>query len=128
VFLRKRARRISCIFEKTRSAKNLPRRYGAFIIGALVIDHDNVASPSFRWDRDRGGGCSGTGTSSSSGGTGTSSSSGGTVAVIGYDSETSSSPTHMCFTLGTSSSPACAVPNSSFIISNVMCKNRNIPK
>jgi hypothetical protein len=129
------------------------------------------ASPSFRWDRDKGAG-----TSSSSGGTtiggpcGTSSSgrtttrgvgtviggrssrtrmssssswsrrrpcrtrmsssSSGTAVVTGYDCETSSSQTCMCFTWGTSSSSSlmCVTPNSSFIIYNVVCKNRNIPK
>jgi hypothetical protein len=61
-------------------------------------------------------------------GTGTSSSSGGTAAETGYDSKTSSSPTRMHFALGTSSSPTCVTPNSSFIVSNVIYKNSNIPK
>jgi hypothetical protein len=83
-----------------------------------------------------GGGRNETGTSSSSGGTtivgpcgtGTSSNSDGTATVTGCDNETSSSLTHMHFALGTSSSSTCMMPNSSFIISNVICKNRNIPK
>jgi hypothetical protein len=86
----------------------------------------------------------GTGTSSSSSGTATrgigtvtggrssgsamSSSSGRTAAVMGYDNETSSSPTCMHFTLGTmsSSSLMCMMPNSSFIISNIIYKNMQI--
>jgi hypothetical protein len=82
----------------------------------------------------------GAGTTSSSGGTATAgpyetSSSGGTMTrgttvVMAYDSETSSSPMCKCFMLGTSSSSSlmCAMPNSSFIISIVICKNRNTPK
>jgi hypothetical protein len=55
---------------------------------------------------------------------------GGTAVVTGYDRETSSSTMCMHFALGTSSSSSltCAMPNSSFIISNVVCKNHNIPK
>jgi hypothetical protein len=34
----------------------------------------------------------------------------------------------MRFMVGTSSSPTCVTPNSSFIVSNVIYKNRNIPK
>jgi hypothetical protein len=49
--------------------------------------------------------------------TGTSSSFGGTTTVMGYNSKTSSS-----------SSLTCAMPNSSFIVSNVIYKNHNIPK
>jgi hypothetical protein len=60
-------------------------------------------------------------------GTRTSSLSGRTVALTGYDNE-SSSPTCMCFALGTSSSPMCVTPNSSFIISNIFFKHRNRPK
>jgi hypothetical protein len=61
-------------------------------------------------------------------GTRTSSSSDGTATMMGCVSETSSSPTRMRFTLETSSSPTCVTPNSSFIVSNVICKNHNIPK
>jgi hypothetical protein len=84
-----------------------------------------------------GGSSSSGGTSSSDGtmiegpcGTGTSSSSGGTVAVLGSDSKTSSSPTCMHFTLETSSSSSLTkvMPISSFVVSNVICKNHNIPK
>jgi hypothetical protein len=119
---------------------------GSWDLLFLRRDHDRGAMWDFflRWDCDKGGwdhdwrGCSrGTAMSSSSGGsrwrpcgTGTSSSSGGTTTVMGCDSKTSSSPTCMCFTLGTSSSSSlmCAMPNSSFIISNVICTKRNIPK
>jgi hypothetical protein len=43
---------------------------------------------------------------------------------------TSSSTTRMRYALGTSSSMSltCAMPNSSFIVSQIICKNRNIPK
>jgi hypothetical protein len=82
------------------------------------------------------GGPCGTGTSSSSNGTvtagpygtRTSSSSDGNAALTGYDNESSSSPTCMRFALGTSSSPMCVTPNSSFIISNIFYKHRNRPK
>jgi hypothetical protein len=74
----------------------------------------------------------GPGGTSSSGGswqrpcrTRTTSPTGRTTAVIGCDSETSSFPTCMHFTLGTSSSTSltCVMPNSSFIVSNIICKN-----
>jgi hypothetical protein len=98
--MRKRARRISCVFEKKEG------RYKAFIIEAIVINRENE-SHSFWRDCDRG-----VGTSSSFGGTTTvgpcgtwtSSSSDGTTIVMGCNRETSSSPTNMCFALGTSSS------------------------
>jgi hypothetical protein len=61
-------------------------------------------------------------------GTRTSSSSSGTTTLTGYDNESSSSPTSMRFALGTSSSPMCVTPNSSFIISNIFYKHRNRPK
>jgi hypothetical protein len=48
MFMRKKGRRISCIFEKKEG------RYRAFIIGAIFIDRDK-ASSSFRHDRDGGG-------------------------------------------------------------------------
>jgi hypothetical protein len=167
VYEKERARRISSIFEKKKEGRRTYQGwYKAFIIGALVIDCDNEASPSFWWDCDRrgcgtgtsssiggtmivrpyetsssgrtviGGSCSRIGTSSSSGkamiagpyGTGTSSSFDGTAVVRSYNSETSFSPTRMRFTLGTSSSPTCVMPNSSFNVSNIICKNRNIPK
>jgi hypothetical protein len=77
-----------------------------------------------------------TGTSYSSSGTMTmrpygtrnSSSFGGTAALMGYDNESSPSPTCMHFALGTSSSPTCVTPNSSFIISNIFYKNHNRAK
>jgi hypothetical protein len=56
-------------------------------------------------------------------GTRTSSSSSGTVTMGPYNSETASSPMHMHFT-----SSVCATPNSSLFLSNVICKNHNIPK
>jgi hypothetical protein len=149
--MRKRVRRISCVFEKKKDGR---RTYQG--------RYRDKASPSFRRDCDKGdvgtssssdgtatGGPCGTVTmrvgnssssdgTSSSGGTATegpfgavtSSSSGGGTVVLGYDNETSSSTTHMCFVLGTSSSLSltCAMPNSSFIVSNVLCKNYNIPK
>jgi hypothetical protein len=152
-------RRISYVFEKKKEGQRTHHGwYRAIIIGAIVIDHDK-ASPSFQRDCDKGGwrtrtsssssetsssdgttigGCSsGTVMSYSSGGrrrrpcgTGTYCSSSRTVAVTGCDSETSTSPTHLRFALGTSSSTSLtyATPNSSFIISNVICKNHNIPK
>jgi hypothetical protein len=133
--MRKRARIISWIFVKKRRTKNLPRVVQGLHHRALVNDRDNEASPSFWPDRDRVGwdllflqrdhdcgalrdfflwqDCNR-----------------GTVAMIGCDNKTSSSPTRMRFTLGTSSSSSltCAMPNSYFIVSNVICKNRNIPK
>jgi hypothetical protein len=51
-----------------------------------------------------------------------------TAAVMGCESMTASSPMCMGFALGTYSSPMCMIPNSSFIVANVICKNRNIPK
>jgi hypothetical protein len=55
---------------------------------------------------------------------------GGTAAVIGYDNNTSSSTTCMHFMLGTTSSSSLmrTTPNSSFIVSNVICKYYSIPK
>jgi hypothetical protein len=133
---------------KKEGRRTYQRRYWAFITGAIVIDHDNEESPSFRWDRDRR--AYETRISSSSLGTmtaepcGTSSSRrtattgpcrtrtsysfGGTTIVMGCDSETSSSLMRMRFTLGTSCSLTCGMPNSSFIVSNVISKNSNIPK
>jgi hypothetical protein len=80
-----------------------------------------------------GGHSNGTGRSTSSCGswrrpcgTRTFSSSGGTAAVMGCNNETYSSPMFMRFVLGTSSSLSlkCVMPNSSFIVSNVICKKR----
>jgi hypothetical protein len=93
----------------------------------------------FLWrDRDRGAlqdRDSGSWDSSSSGvtkgpcGTRTSSFSGGTATATGCNSETSSSTMCILFALGTSSSSSlmCMTPNSSFIISNVICKNAIYP-
>jgi hypothetical protein len=85
--------------------------------------------------RDHYRGPCGTRTSSSSGGTmtvgpcrtGTASSSGRTTVVTRYDNEISSSPMHIRFTLGTSSSPLCTIPNSSFILSNGIHKTAISP-
>jgi hypothetical protein len=109
--------------EKKEGRRTYQGWYKAFIItiGAIVMDRDK-ASPSLRWDHDRGArttssfggtalGVEACGTSSSGGTitagpyrTGISSSSSRTATVMHCDSEISSSTMCMCFALGTSSS------------------------
>jgi hypothetical protein len=128
--MRKKVRRISCVFEKRRLALNLLRvvqglhhhdrghchrlQQGSPFHPAGPFSSTSgtaIGSPCGTSSSDETS-TRGAGTSSSSGattivglcGTGTPSSSNVTVAVSSYDSENPSSIMRMCFVLGTSSS------------------------
>jgi hypothetical protein len=45
---KKGEKNLLCFLEKKEGQRTYQGRYRAFIIGALVIDHDNEASPSFQ--------------------------------------------------------------------------------